>query len=257
MSDKSNDTVPYWNLGPCAGIYTNTMNFKVGYKTYKVVHGRARQSSYHITNCFDLRCARRPISRHTLAEVPVPCLVILNAPASTEFYQEGIDSLLSLWPGMTDSKEYQAGPTTLMTYCIWLKKGCFEAYPMVCGATGAFKTWPTVGILHKIVYPTMYTSSPKDELSNRTHLGMYEEEYRCVFRLCAIRPGKYCTQPSRLTVGIGSMARDSFLVLSTNVLILPLGVSILDFAYMAAFDLSSRHTFAEPIDETTGSGRNF
>ncbi|PBK71929.1 hypothetical protein ARMSODRAFT_973471 [Armillaria solidipes] len=58
----------------------------------QVVHGRARQSSYHVANCFDIRCARRPIRRHTLAKGPVPYLV-LNAPASTEFYQEGIGSL--------------------------------------------------------------------------------------------------------------------------------------------------------------------
>ncbi len=79
-----------------------------------IVHGRVRQSSYHVANCFDLRhvqlhvkghrllnfftrCARRPIRRHTLVKGPVLCLVILNAPASTEFCQERIDSLQNPW----------------------------------------------------------------------------------------------------------------------------------------------------------------
>ncbi|KAK0421612.1 hypothetical protein EV421DRAFT_1742084 [Armillaria borealis] len=139
----------------------------------QVVHGRARQSSYHVANCFDLRCARRPICRDTLAKGPVPCLV-LNAPASTEFYQEGIGSLQSFVAmlqkreemGTTESKEYQAWATTLMK------------------VAGTFKTWSVVGILHRALYPTLYTSSPKDEiLSCRTiknsenQVGLVGEEY--------------------------------------------------------------------------------
>ncbi|PBK80590.1 hypothetical protein ARMGADRAFT_1039886 [Armillaria gallica] len=58
----------------------------------QVVRGRARQSSYHVADCFDLLCARRPIRHHTLAKGPMP-YIVLNTPASTEFCQEGIDSL--------------------------------------------------------------------------------------------------------------------------------------------------------------------
>ncbi|KAK0447861.1 Alpha/Beta hydrolase protein [Desarmillaria tabescens] len=157
-------------------------------------------------------------------------LIILNAPASMELYQEGIDSLLDRFPpefvamlrkheqeGTTQSKEYQEGtmifmkkhvftldqwPTDLIT--------SYKAYmvnPTVYNAmqgpsefhvTGNLKTWSIVDILHKISYPTLYISSPQDEvqevavtpwllkvpnikrvaLVNSTHTGMYEEKDR-------------------------------------------------------------------------------
>ncbi|KAK0474133.1 hypothetical protein EDD18DRAFT_1036675, partial [Armillaria luteobubalina] len=62
--------------------------------------------------------------------------------------------------------------------------------------TGNLKTWSIVDILHKVMYPMLYISSPQDkvqevaimpwfmqvpkiehvELANSSHLGMYEEK---------------------------------------------------------------------------------
>ncbi|PBK80642.1 proline-specific peptidase [Armillaria gallica] len=157
-------------------------------------------------------------------------LIILNAPASMELYQEGVDSLLDKFrpefvamlkkheqEGTTTSKEYQEGTMTFMkkhvcTLDRWPADvvTSFKAYmenPTVYNTmqgssefrvTGSLKTWSIVDILHKIAYPTLYISSPQDEvqevavmpwlsrvpkiewakLVNSSHLGMYEEKDR-------------------------------------------------------------------------------
>ncbi|KAK0237045.1 Alpha/Beta hydrolase protein [Armillaria nabsnona] len=157
-------------------------------------------------------------------------LIILNAPASMELYQEGIDSLLDKFPpefvamlkkheqeGTTTSKEYQEGTMIFMkkhvcTLDQWPADviTSFKAYmenptvyntmqgPSEFRVTGSLKTWSIVDVLHKIAYPTLYISSPQDEVQevavmswlsrvpkiecvkpvNSSHLGMYEEKDR-------------------------------------------------------------------------------
>ncbi|SJL11181.1 related to proline iminopeptidase [Armillaria ostoyae] len=123
-------------------------------------------------------------------------LIILNAPASMELYQKGVDSLLDRFPpefvamlkkheqeGTTTSKEYQEGTMIFMkkhvcTLDQWPADvvTSFKAYmenPTVYNAmqgpsefrvTGSLKTWSIVDILHKIAYPTLYIGSPQDEV---------------------------------------------------------------------------------------------
>ncbi|KAK0476153.1 Alpha/Beta hydrolase protein [Armillaria novae-zelandiae] len=159
-------------------------------------------------------------------------LIILNAPASIELYQKGVNALLDKFPpefvamlkkhereGTTSSKEYQDGTMIFMkkhvcTLDQWPADvvTSFKAYmgnPTVYNAmqgpsefrvTGNLKTWSIIDILPKIAYPTLYISSPQDEvqevavmpwlmrvpkierveLANSSHLGMYEEKDRYV-----------------------------------------------------------------------------
>ncbi|KAK0216162.1 Alpha/Beta hydrolase protein [Armillaria fumosa] len=148
------------------------------------------------------------------------CLIILNAPALMEHYQKGVNALLDKfppefvailrkheWEGTTTSKEYQDGTMIFMKKHVCnLDKWpadvvtSFKAYmenPTVYNAIN-LKTWSIIDILQKIAYPTLYISSPQDEvqevavmpwlmrvpkiewveLANSLHLGMYKEKDR-------------------------------------------------------------------------------
>ncbi|PBK92785.1 proline-specific peptidase [Armillaria gallica] len=117
--------------------------------------------------------------------------------------------------GTTSSKEYEGGMMVFMkkhvcTLDPWPEDVMFSfSFDLVCldlralprlgpsefNVTGIFKTWSIIDVLHKITYPTLIVSAPNDEvqdvavmpwflkvpkikwleLSNSTHLGLYEE----------------------------------------------------------------------------------
>ncbi len=89
------------------------------------VHNLTLTLIARLHNCL-CRYARRPI-RRTRSPKGLRRLIILNAPASMELYQQGIDSLLDKFPpefvamlkkheeeGTTTSKEYQEGTMIFM-----------------------------------------------------------------------------------------------------------------------------------------------